>query len=463
MKRLRAQRLLRAMPGLGGVKPLLALLALSASAQTVDLSGPWRITARDVPANALVSTDDSSWATVSLPLGDTRLAPGTWLRRTVEVPAGAEQLVLGRLRASELYFDGVRQTVPDSPGPNLHRLKPGSRKVVIAIRVSWAVPGANQVAVDKGPYLVAPDATARQAVEDTRLRMLQRQSPFVLLGGVQITLAIALFVIWVATGRQYSALLWAAAYMVFASYNLLRLSAFPGMPATPRLLPAILSLQIALAIIGRDSTRMLLMLWGAYAALLLLLGDVSTNTVAWASPGIQFLTVATVTVGAWKRDRSTRFTGLVVGLYWLIPPSAAVVGRSLVFENVSGYWPLLGLLNVPLALSVVLLFLARFSEDRRERSRLNNEFEAARTVQQMLLPETTVRTGEFLMEAVYEPAQEVGGDFHWSRTATDGSLLMAVGDVSGKGLKAALQVSVVIGILRNEKALSCGCRAESFE
>jgi serine phosphatase RsbU (regulator of sigma subunit) len=58
------------------------------------------------------------------------------------------------------------------------------------------------------------------------------------------------------------------------------------------------------------------------------------------------------------------------------------------------------------------------------------------------------------MQAVYEPAQEVGGDFHWSRETPDGSLLVVVGDVSGKGLKAAMLVSVTIGILRNEKSWS---------
>ena len=67
-----------------------------------------------------------------------------------------------------------------------------------------------------------------------------------------------------------------------------------------------------------------------------------------------------------------------------------------------------------------------------------------------------MESSAFEVAAVYEPAQQVGGDFHWNRVEPDGSLLVVVGDVSGKGLKAAMLVSVAIGILRNEKSGSPG-------
>ena len=53
------------------------------------------------------------------------------------------------------------------------------------------------------------------------------------------------------------------------------------------------------------------------------------------------------------------------------------------------------------------------------------------------------------MESVYIPAQEVGGDFFQVLPGVDGSLLVIVGDVSGKGLKAAMTVSTIIGALRD--------------
>ncbi len=51
----------------------------------------------------------------------------------------------------------------------------------------------------------------------------------------------------------------------------------------------------------------------------------------------------------------------------------------------------------------------------------------------------------------YLPATEVGGDFFQLLPGDDGSLLVLVGDVSGKGLKAAMTVSATVGALRNEK------------
>jgi serine phosphatase RsbU (regulator of sigma subunit) len=80
-----------------------------------------------------------------------------------------------------------------------------------------------------------------------------------------------------------------------------------------------------------------------------------------------------------------------------------------------------------------------------------SEFEAARTVQQLLV--TSEVEG---VEAVYRPASEVGGDFYQVLPLDDGSFLVAVGDVSGKGLKAAMIVSMMIALLRTHRQLSPG-------
>ena len=51
------------------------------------------------------------------------------------------------------------------------------------------------------------------------------------------------------------------------------------------------------------------------------------------------------------------------------------------------------------------------------------------------------------MDSVYSPANEVGGDFFHVQTA-DGGMLIVIGDVAGKGLKAAMSVSMLMGALR---------------
>jgi serine phosphatase RsbU (regulator of sigma subunit) len=52
------------------------------------------------------------------------------------------------------------------------------------------------------------------------------------------------------------------------------------------------------------------------------------------------------------------------------------------------------------------------------------------------------------VEAVYQPAQQVGGDFFQIMPTGDGGLLVVVGDVAGKGLPAAMLVSVLVGAIR---------------
>ncbi len=106
-----------------------------------------------------------------------------------------------------------------------------------------------------------------------------------------------------------------------------------------------------------------------------------------------------------------------------------------------------------LGASMLILLLRRLSQDRREKLRLDSEIEAARGIQQLLLSATLAPSADSSVDAVYLPAQEVGGDFYQVLPLPDGELLVAVGDVSGKGLKAAMVVSMVVGVLRSHKHL----------
>ena len=98
--------------------------------------------------------------------------------------------------------------------------------------------------------------------------------------------------------------------------------------------------------------------------------------------------------------------------------------------------------------ALLLFLIRRFSFARQEETRLSTEFESARTIQSLLIPAKPPVTPGFAIDSVYLPASEVGGDFFQIMPADDGSLLVVVGDVSGKGLKAAMTVSAIIGALR---------------
>ena len=97
---------------------------------------------------------------------------------------------------------------------------------------------------------------------------------------------------------------------------------------------------------------------------------------------------------------------------------------------------------------ITILLIRRFLRSQREREQWKQEMEQARQVQSLLIPSTTPSTPGYTVESVYLPASSVGGDFFQIRSGDDGSLLIVVGDVSGKGLKAAMTVSAIVGGLR---------------
>ena len=96
------------------------------------------------------------------------------------------------------------------------------------------------------------------------------------------------------------------------------------------------------------------------------------------------------------------------------------------------------------------ILCAEMVETARERAAFAAELQAASTVQQLLLQSASRPTPGFLVDSVYLPASEVGGDFFFVSPAPDGSLTAIVGDVSGKGLTAAMRVAMILGALRRE-------------
>jgi len=103
-----------------------------------------------------------------------------------------------------------------------------------------------------------------------------------------------------------------------------------------------------------------------------------------------------------------------------------------------------------LIVALFTLLVAQTLDIVRERGAISSEIEAARTMQQLLLARSSEPTPGFAIETAYLPAGEVGGDFFLVSPTRDGSLAAIVGDVSGKGLRAAMQVSMILGVLRRE-------------
>jgi hypothetical protein len=158
---------------------------------------------------------------------------------------------------------------------------------------------------------------------------------------------------------------------------------------------------------------------------------------------------------------------------WLVAIAAFVSGMVQVVQGIAPqgerftHWtladriaaPLLTFHGNPLSLPTVtgtLLLMAivyavyRSSmEHRRRQNALEQELLSARELQQVLIPDTLPAMPGYVVTSAYRPAQEVGGDFFQLIPLDEGATLVVLGDVSGKGLKAAMAVSLIVGLIRS--------------
>ena len=110
------------------------------------------------------------------------------------------------------------------------------------------------------------------------------------------------------------------------------------------------------------------------------------------------------------------------------------------------------LLHLVFLLAMCVFLILRFTRARRREAWLAGEFEAARQIQQVLLPDQQDQCAGFKVECIYQPAEQVGGDFFQQISDGRCGMLVVIGDVSGKGLPAAMLVSVLVGAIRAEAA-----------
>jgi sigma-B regulation protein RsbU (phosphoserine phosphatase) len=80
--------------------------------------------------------------------------------------------------------------------------------------------------------------------------------------------------------------------------------------------------------------------------------------------------------------------------------------------------------------------------------RLRRELELSRLIQTEMLPRAALRSGPAEIAGISIPAREVGGDFFNYFVLPDGRLALLVGDVSGKGVSAALLMANIQATLR---------------
>jgi serine phosphatase RsbU (regulator of sigma subunit) len=91
---------------------------------------------------------------------------------------------------------------------------------------------------------------------------------------------------------------------------------------------------------------------------------------------------------------------------------------------------------------------AKLLQDSIEKQKFDGELRAARLMQKSLLPERFPNVPGFDIYAISIPAYDVGGDYYDESTLWDGSPMITIGDVSGKGISAAMYMAETKGVVQ---------------
>jgi serine phosphatase RsbU (regulator of sigma subunit) len=144
---------------------------------------------------------------------------------------------------------------------------------------------------------------------------------------------------------------------------------------------------------------------------------------------------------------------LVVPLRW----RREIVGGLLLGEKITGTQytsedvNLLAALSAQMAVSVQNALLVR---DRVQVARIEEELRLARQIQRSFLVSEFPETSRFEVHAFNIPSKEVGGDLYDLVATDDGGLVLAIADVAGKGVPAALLSSMLQASLRTQATSS---------
>lgn len=456
---------------------------------TVDLTHGWLERDGDNPAWAQPNFDDSGWRKVDLDdLGAATL--GTrWYRMHVSLAPNHPNLhvlIAGGEGTYELYVNGQKEEGTElrslfgvkRPTERVYAVRDRDTALTIAVRTS-----ANPTYTSWYLPLFLTAALGSPGSIDNLRRAMESERLYAVLPAIAINLAlmlagVAAFALYRGQ-RKHAEYMWLGLYLfLLGTSNLLlgcaRTGVIPlgwnNLAADPLIYVfTIMQIEFTFSFAGERVTRV----WRVYEGLLLVplvlltlmeLGRFSSNVylsieAAIILPAALLLPVLLL---VWYR-RGNREAG------WLILPSLfpAATGAMTDIGSVSIYtgWGRADFLSGPimagpiplqiadlgdvlflLAIGVVMFF--RFTKVSREQARVQAELHAAREIQRRLVPESLPEMEGFQIEAAYFPAEEVGGDFYQVLDTKGGAKLIVVGDVSGKGLKAAMTGTLALGALR---------------
>jgi sigma-B regulation protein RsbU (phosphoserine phosphatase) len=471
--------------------------------RATTLDGLWRFHTGDDPAWADPNFDDTKWSLLRSDrdwstqgyLGYSGMA---WYRFEVKVPAGMDRVSLllpPIMGCFQVYADGTQigafgkmppSTIP-CPGSLIYRLylvpsgNRSARKIVIALRL-WHSPrfadmgGGPQIArgLVGESGLIARQYAYSQAVIGVNLANTHILALLQALAGFG---TLALF----ALRRKEKDYLWfSLAMLLSAADNWLTISfyahnwnfylqMFVSGVIEPGASVALVAFLFSL--LQPKRTLLLKVVLASLAAvpvlrLLWVLQIAPSLTFTNLAEGLlQFPLFAWVVLVVVSRARQRSFYARLLAVPVILSGSVNLLGYAASVTSILGWqnklvfpiyiiWApypiqLDQITDALFLLAVFAILILRFSRTRSEEERYAGEIQAARNVQQYLIPEHLPMTPGLVIESVYRPAHEVGGDFFQVLpNASDGSVLIIVGDVAGHGMEAGMLATLIVGALR---------------
>jgi len=502
---------LAAQPATAASVPRSSLAPLQLDGGSVALDGPWRFHLGDDPVWASPTFDDSSWERISAdkPWG-AQGHPNTegfgWYRIHVSfqpnAPAAIALLVPQVDDAYEVYWNGSLIGVFGKLPPHLNlwrSQRPGSFTLgppepgVLAVRVWKDAFGSFDSGLQGGfevPPMIGSPPAIDSALGVWNYNWLVGQQLNFALNSLYGLVAIVCLIVWFRDRRLWL-VLWMAGYAfshavvpLFGDGVLPVTTGMAGAVSTPFFSLGDVSLLFLLAWlldVRNDARLMNVIRWAAIVDMSASFLDAFTGIgFAMPNPAPWQWTDALMTVPvcllemipfyiiavAIKRRARLDWTRWMVALVALL--TQVLFFSVYTFEQGSRFthWTLGNRIAAPLFtvfgspvtvnnISSTLLLIAlayavyRYaSENTRHQLAMEQELESARAVQQVLIPADIPAVPGFKIDSVYLPAGEVGGDFFQIIPASAGGLLVVIGDVSGKGMPAAMTVSLLVGTVR---------------
>jgi heme exporter protein D len=360
-----------------------------------------------------------------------------------------------------------------------HGIKNG--QVTIAIRV-WMDPSTALTNPDAGG-LHGPPILGQAGPIERMLRLdwdsvnRSQMSRFLELGVLLLAITVAIVLFWL--DRKEKAYFWLAVacgavalqttVTLIGSYTALVPASVFFLLTDAILVPGVIALWIIFWAfwfrMGR-MPRLHKMVWGFTLALAIIIAMmrapfyghlIPVHAVAFLSPLTVFLKLLLGSLLLWVAWEGMRkdHTGA-----WLAMPAVGLVIVSLYQQELLvlhlplNFFPFgmaVGISQIAVVVSLVIitiLLMRRFLQSLELRQQWEAEIDQARQIQQLLIPEAIPTIPGYVLETEYKPAQQVGGDFFQILPDGHGGVLILLGDVTGKGLQAGMQVALIVGAIR---------------